>query len=110
MEALLARVETGPGTRATSVRSCPFPTTCRRCGEKLLRRRDPEPRLAVLTADGHMRRRKVHGLLAAVFGLDVSLGTLSESKQIVSEAALSCLDYLRRRNAFGKLYLVCDVR
>ncbi len=51
--------------------------------------------LAVLTADGHMSRRKVQGLLAAVFGLEVSLGTLSESEQIVSDAVAPAVEEAR---------------
>lgn len=51
--------------------------------------------IAVLTADGHMSRRKVQGLLGAVFGLDVSLGTLSESEQIVSDAVADAVEEAR---------------
>jgi transposase len=51
--------------------------------------------IAVLTADGHMSRRKVQSLLAAVFGLDVSLGTISESEQLVSEAVAPAVDEAR---------------
>jgi hypothetical protein len=51
--------------------------------------------IAVLTADGHMSRRKVQSLLSAVFGLDVSLGTLSESEQIVSDAVAPAVDEAR---------------
>lgn len=51
--------------------------------------------IAVLTADGHMSRRKVQSLLSAVFGLDVSLGALSESEQIVSEAVAPAVDEAR---------------
>lgn len=51
--------------------------------------------IAVLTADGHMSRRKVQGLLAAVFGLEVSLGTLSESEQIVSDAVAPAVEEAR---------------
>jgi transposase len=51
--------------------------------------------IAVLTADGHMSRRKVQSLLAAVFGLDVSLGTLSESEQIVSDAVAPAVEEAR---------------
>lgn len=51
--------------------------------------------IAVLTADGHMSRRKVQSLLAAVFGIDVSLGTLSESEEIVSDAVEDAVDEAR---------------
>lgn len=51
--------------------------------------------IAVMTADGHMSRRKVQSLLAAAFGLEVSLGTLSESEQIVSEAVAPAVDEAR---------------
>jgi transposase len=51
--------------------------------------------IAVLTSDGHMSRRKVQSLLSAVFGLDVSLGALSESEQIVSEAVAPAVDEAR---------------
>jgi transposase len=133
-----------PAARVQSSQDC-FPPTCRRCGETLPPRRDPNPLrhqvvdipkiepvaddywlhrvtctcgettcgtlprgvpqgmlgaqvlalIAVLTADGHMSRRKVQGLLAAVFGLDVSLGTLSESEQIVSDAVAPAVEQAR---------------
>ena len=51
--------------------------------------------VAVLTADGHMSRRKVQALLSAVFRLDVSLGTLSESEQVVSDAVAPAVDEAR---------------
>lgn len=51
--------------------------------------------IAVMTADGHMSRRKVQSLLSAVFGLEVSLGTLSESEQIVSDAVAPAVDQAR---------------
>lgn len=51
--------------------------------------------IAVLTADGHMTRRKVQRLLAAVFGLDVSLLSLGESEQIVSDAIAPAVDQAR---------------
>lgn len=51
--------------------------------------------IAVMTADGHMSRRKVQGLLSAVFGLDVSLGTISESEQVVSDAVAPAVDEAR---------------
>jgi outer membrane murein-binding lipoprotein Lpp len=51
--------------------------------------------IAVLTADGHMSRRKVQSLLATVFGLEVSLGTLSESEQIVSDAVAPAVEEAR---------------
>lgn len=51
--------------------------------------------IAVLTADGHMSRRKVRALLHAAFGIDVSLGTLSESEQIVSDAVAPAVEEAR---------------
>jgi transposase len=51
--------------------------------------------IAVLTADGHMSRRKVRALLRDVFGLEVSLGTLSESEQIVSDAVAPAVEEAR---------------
>jgi transposase len=42
-----------------------------------------------------MSRRKVQGLLAAVFGLEVSLGALSESEQIVSDAVAPAVEAAR---------------
>lgn len=51
--------------------------------------------IAVLTADGHMSRRKVRALLRDAFGLEVSLGTLSESEQIVSDAVAPAVDEAR---------------
>ncbi len=51
--------------------------------------------IAVLTADGHMSRRKVQSLLRDAFGLDVSLGTLSESEQIVSDAVAPAVEEAR---------------
>lgn len=133
-----------PADRVRSSTDC-FPPDCRRCGDVLPTRRDPEPvrhqvidipqiapvaddywlhrvtcacgettcstlptgvppgmlgvkvlaLIAVLTADGHMSRRKVQGLLAAVFGLEVSLGTLSESEQIVSDAVAPAVEAAR---------------
>jgi len=41
---------------------------------------------AMLVADGHMTRRKVVRLLRDVFGIDISLGALSESEAIASDA------------------------
>ena len=133
-----------PASRVRSTTQC-FPQQCRRCGDALPKRRDPDPvrhqvvdipkiepvaddywlhrvtcscgettcgtlpsgvpqgmlgtqvlaLIAVMTADGHMSRRKVQSLLAAVFGLEVSLGTLSESEQIVSDAVAPAVDEAR---------------
>jgi transposase len=133
-----------PASQVRSSTHC-FPQQCRRCGDALPKRRDPDPiqhqvvdipkiepvaddywlhrvtcscgettcgalptgvpsgmlgaqvlaLIAVLTADGHMSRRKVQSLLSAVFGLDVSLGTISESEQIVSEAVAPAVDQAR---------------
>lgn len=133
-----------PAARVRSTTHC-FPERCRRCGDALPERRDPDPLrhqvvdipkiepvaddywlhrvtcncgestcgappsgvpqgmlgaqvlalIAVLTADGHMSRRKVQGLLSAVFGLDVSLGTISESEQVVSDAVAPAVDEAR---------------
>ena len=133
-----------PTSQVRSSTPC-FPGQCRRCGEALPKRRDPNPLrhqvidipkidpvaddywlhrvtcacgettcgtlppgvpmgmlgpqvlalIAVMTADGHMSRRKVQNLLAAVFGLPVSLGTLSESEQIVSDAVAPAVDQAR---------------
>jgi transposase len=51
--------------------------------------------IAVLVADGHMSRRKVQRLLRDVFGIEVSLGALSESEQIVSDAVAPAVDEAR---------------
>ena len=51
--------------------------------------------IAVLAADGHMSRRKVRSLLHAAFGIEVSLGTLSESEQIVSDAVAPAVEEIR---------------
>ena len=51
--------------------------------------------IAVLTADGHMSRRKVQRLLRDAFGIEVSLGALSESEQIVSDAVAPAVDEAR---------------
>jgi transposase len=133
-----------PASQVRSSTHC-FPPQCRRCGEALPKRRDPDPvrhqvvdipkiepvaddywlhrvtcscgettcgalpngvpqgmlgtqvlaLIAVMTADGHMSRRKVQGLLPAVFGLEVSLGALSESEQIVSDAVAPAVDEAR---------------
>ena len=133
-----------PSSQVQSTTHC-FPPECRRCGEELPKRRDPDPLrhqvvdiptiepvakdfwlhrvtcscgettcgalptgvpsgmlgaqvltlIAVLTADGHMSRRKVQSLLSAAFGLDVSLGTLSESEQIVSNAVAPAVEEAR---------------
>lgn len=133
-----------PAAQVRSTTHC-FPEACRRCGDALPKRRDPDPvrhqvvdiptiepvaddywlhrvtcmcgettcgalpsgvpqgmlgaqvlaLIAVMTADGHMSRRKVQSLLAAVFGLDVSLGTISESEQVVSDAVAPAVDEAR---------------
>lgn len=51
--------------------------------------------IAVLTADGHMSRRKVQRLLRDAFGIEISLGALSESEQIVSDAVAPAVDEAR---------------
>jgi transposase len=51
--------------------------------------------IAVLTADGHMSRRKVQALLRDAFGIEVSLGTLSESEEIVSAAVAAAVEEAR---------------
>lgn len=51
--------------------------------------------IAVLTADGHMSRRKVKALLRDAFGIEVSLGTLSESEEIVSDAVAPAVEEAR---------------
>jgi transposase len=51
--------------------------------------------IAVLVTDGHMSRRKVQRLLRDAFGIEVSLGALSESEQIVSDAVAPAVDEAR---------------
>lgn len=50
---------------------------------------------AMLVADGHMSRRKVVGVLRDVFGIDLSLGALSQSEAIVSEAVAPAVEEAR---------------
>jgi transposase len=134
-----------PPKQVRSSTDC-FPEACRRCGDALPKRRDPDPvrhqvidlpkvepvaddywqhrvtcacgevtcgtlpagvpqgmlgpqvlaLIAVLTADGHMSRRKVQALLRDAFGIDVSLGALSESEQIVSDAVAPAVEEARQ--------------
>lgn len=49
----------------------------------------------MLVADGHMSRRKVVRLLRDVFGIDISLGALSESEAIVSNAVAPAVEEAR---------------
>ncbi len=48
--------------------------------------------IAVLTGSMHVSRRKVQLLLSDLFGIDVSLGCLSESEEVVSEAVADAVD------------------
>ncbi len=50
---------------------------------------------AMLIADGHMSRRKVARLLRVVFGISISLGALSESEAIVSDAVAPAVEEAR---------------
>jgi transposase len=50
---------------------------------------------SALVADGHMSRRKVVGVLADVFGLDISLGALSEAEASVSSAVAPAVEEAR---------------
>ncbi len=50
---------------------------------------------AMLVADGHMTRRKVVRLLRDVFGIDISLGALSESEAIASDAVAPAVEEAR---------------
>jgi len=50
---------------------------------------------STLAADGHMSRRKVVGVLGDVFGLDISLGALSEAEAIVSAAVAPAVEEAR---------------
>jgi len=49
----------------------------------------------MLVADGHMSRRKVVRLLRDVFGIEISLGALSESEAIVSDAVAPAVEEAR---------------
>lgn len=49
----------------------------------------------MLVADGHMSRRKVVGVLRDAFGIDISLGALSESEAIVSAAVAPAVEEAR---------------
>src|SRR4029079_17119026 len=42
--------------------------------------------VAILTANCHVSRRKVQGLLRDVLGVSVSLGALSQSEEVVANA------------------------
>ena len=46
----------------------------------------------MLVADGHMSRRKVVGVLRDAFGLNISLGALSEAEWIMGEAVASAVE------------------
>jgi transposase len=50
---------------------------------------------AMLVADGHMSRRKVVGVLRDAFGIDISLGALSESEALVSAAVAPAVEEAR---------------
>ncbi len=49
----------------------------------------------MLVADGHMSRRKVVRFLRDVFGIEISLGALSESEAIVSDAVAPAVEEAR---------------
>lgn len=133
-----------PPDQVRSTTHC-FPEACRRCGTRLLKRRDAAaqqhqvvdvppvrptadnywlhrvqcacgattcgelpsgtPRgmlgpnalalVALLVADGRMSRRKVRSFLRDVFGIRISLGALSESEAVVSDAVAPTVDELR---------------
>lgn len=51
--------------------------------------------VALLVAECHVSRRKVQGLLLHLLGIRVSLGTLSESEEIVSDAVDAAVDQAR---------------
>jgi transposase len=51
--------------------------------------------IAVLTGSMHVSRRKVQTLLSDLLGIEVSLGCLSESEEIVSEAVAPAVDEAR---------------
>lgn len=138
------RRELLPAERVTRTRDC-FPTSCRRCGDRLERIADagalrhqvidlPEikpdvteyrqhrvrcrcgattcgelPRgvpagmlgpgvlalIAVLVGECHVSRRKVRALLRHLLGIDVSLGALSESEAVVTDAVGGAVDEAR---------------
>ncbi|MBA3392254.1 MAG: IS66 family transposase [Deltaproteobacteria bacterium] len=48
--------------------------------------------IAVLTGSMHVSRRKVQLLLSDLYGIDVSLGCISESEEVVSEAVADAVD------------------
>lgn len=50
---------------------------------------------AMLVAYGHMSRRKVVAVVRDVFGIDISLGALSESEAIVSDAVAPAVEEAR---------------
>jgi len=49
----------------------------------------------MLVADGHVSRRKVVGILRDAFGIDISLGALSEAEAIVSAAVAPAVEEAR---------------
>ena len=51
--------------------------------------------VALLVAECHVSRRKVQGLLQHLLGIRVSLGTLSESEEIVSDAVAAAVEQAR---------------
>ncbi len=48
--------------------------------------------VAVLTGSMHVSRRKVQLLIRDLLGIDVSLGCISESEEVVSDAVASAVD------------------
>jgi transposase len=138
------RRELVPVSKLTGSTEC-FPDECRRCGEELPRKPDPEPLrhqvieipeiipdvhefrqhrvtcacgaitcgalpdgtpaglfgprlltlIAVLTGSMHVSRRKVQLLLSDLLGVEVSLGCISESEGVVSDAVAAAVDEAR---------------
>lgn len=52
--------------------------------------------VAILTANCHVSRRKVRGLLQDVLGVSISLGALSESEEVVADAVESPVEEARQ--------------
>lgn len=95
-----------PEVKATIAEHQLFHATCEVCGETTCAALpDGVPHGAfgpgvlalatMLVADGHMSRRKVVRLLRDVFGIEISLGALSESEAIVSEAVAPAVEEAR---------------
>jgi transposase len=80
---------TCPGCGATTCGTPPAGTPAGMLGPGVL------SLVALLVAECHVSRRKVQALLLHLLGIRVSLGTLSESEEIVSDAVAAAVEQAR---------------